>query len=96
MGNGLSAVCVVLFMLLMSEGSTNQVHRDFRKPLIVMSPKNLLRHKDCKSDLTEFDEMHQTSFKRLLQDQNHLCDLEKGVTRLLLCSGKVIHVNYDS
>jgi 2-oxoglutarate dehydrogenase complex dehydrogenase (E1) component-like enzyme len=29
------------------------VHRDFRKPLIVVSPKNLLRHKSCVSPLDE-------------------------------------------
>ncbi|XP_021771281.1 2-oxoglutarate dehydrogenase, mitochondrial-like [Chenopodium quinoa] len=68
-----------------------QVHREFRKPLIVMSPKNLLRHKDCKSELSEFDDMHQTSFKRLLEDQNYQSDLEKGVRRLVLCSGKVYY-----
>ena len=33
-----------------------QVHRQFRKPLIVMSPKALLRHPKCKSLLTEFDD----------------------------------------
>lgn len=33
-----------------------QVHRRFRKPLIVMSPKNLLRHPKCKSPLYEFDD----------------------------------------
>eukprot|EP00983_Pelagomonas_calceolata_P104097 1158984-Pelagomonas_calceolata.AAC.4 len=33
-----------------------QVHRQFRKPLIVMSPKALLRHPKCKSQLTEFDD----------------------------------------
>ncbi|KAG6383476.1 hypothetical protein SASPL_115243 [Salvia splendens] len=33
------------------------IHREFRKPLIVMSPKNLLRHKDCKSNLSEFDDV---------------------------------------
>lgn len=31
-----------------------QIHRDFRKPLIVMAPKNLLRHPRCKSNLSEF------------------------------------------
>uniref|UniRef100_A0A803N5S3 Transketolase-like pyrimidine-binding domain-containing protein n=1 Tax=Chenopodium quinoa TaxID=63459 RepID=A0A803N5S3_CHEQI len=68
-----------------------QVHREFRKPLIVMSPKNLLRHKDCKSYLSELDDLHQTSFKRLLEDKNYQSDLEKGVRRLVLCSGKVYY-----
>lgn len=34
-----------------------QIHRQFRKPLIVMSPKNLLRHPKCKSPLSEFDDV---------------------------------------
>jgi hypothetical protein len=34
-----------------------QVHRQFRKPLIVFSPKNLLRHPKCKSSLEEFDDV---------------------------------------
>lgn len=55
-----------------------------------MSPKNLLRHKDCKSELSEFDDMHQTHFKRLLEDQSFLSDCKKGVRRLILCSGKVV------
>jgi 2-oxoglutarate dehydrogenase E1 component len=34
-----------------------QLHREFRKPLIVMSPKNLLRHPEAKSTLDEFDDI---------------------------------------
>ncbi|KAK8942516.1 hypothetical protein KSP39_PZI008916 [Platanthera zijinensis] len=76
-----------------------QLHRDFRKPLIVMSPKNLLRHKDCKSNLSEFDDVaghpgfdkQGTRFKRLIKDQNFLEDVEEGISRLLLCSGKVYY-----
>ncbi|KAJ8432881.1 hypothetical protein Cgig2_021017 [Carnegiea gigantea] len=68
-----------------------QVHRDFRKPLIVMSPKNLLRHKDCKSDLFEFDNVYEPRFKRILKDDSFHSNLEKGVRRLILCSGKVYY-----
>ncbi|KAH0682080.1 hypothetical protein KY289_019832 [Solanum tuberosum] len=76
-----------------------QIHRDFRKPLIVMSPKNLLRHKDCKSNLSEFDDVQGhpgfdkqgTRFKRLIKDQNDHSDLEEGIRRLVLCSGKVYY-----
>ncbi|KAL6652773.1 hypothetical protein ACP70R_011698 [Stipagrostis hirtigluma subsp. patula] len=76
-----------------------QIHRDFRKPLIVMSPKNLLRHKDCKSNLSEFDDLaghpgfdkQGTRFKRLIKDQNDHKDLEEGIKRLVLCSGKVYY-----
>ena len=34
-----------------------QIHRQFRKPLIVFSPKNLLRYPKCKSGLYEFDDL---------------------------------------
>lgn len=76
-----------------------QINRDFRKPLIVMSPKNLLRHKDCKSNLSEFDDVqgHQgfdkqgTRFKRLIKDQNDHSGLEEGIKRLVLCSGKIYY-----
>ncbi|KAI0498276.1 hypothetical protein KFK09_021517 [Dendrobium nobile] len=76
-----------------------QLHRDFRKPLIVMSPKSLLRHKDCKSNLSEFDDVaghpgfdkQGTRFKRLIKDQNDHKDLEDGINRLVLCSGKVYY-----
>ncbi|GLJ06329.1 hypothetical protein SUGI_0036560 [Cryptomeria japonica] len=76
-----------------------QLHRDFRKPLIVMSPKNLLRHKDCKSNLSEFDDVQGhpgfdkqgTRFKRLIKDQNDHSDREEGIQRLILCSGKVYY-----
>ncbi|KAJ6837121.1 2-oxoglutarate dehydrogenase, mitochondrial-like [Iris pallida] len=76
-----------------------QIHRDFRKPLIVMSPKNLLRHKECKSHLSEFDDLvghpgfdkQGTRFKRLIKDQNDHKDVEEGINRLILCSGKVFY-----
>lgn len=76
-----------------------QIHREFRKPLIVMSPKNLLRHKECKSNLSEFDDVQGhpgfdkqgTRFKRLIKDQNMHSDLEEGIRRLVLCSGKVYY-----
>lgn len=62
-----------------------------------MSPKNLLRHKDCKSNLSEFDDVQGhpgfdkqgTRFKRLIKDQNDHSDREEGIRRLVLCSGKV-------
>ncbi|CAA0825556.1 2-oxoglutarate dehydrogenase- E1 component [Striga hermonthica] len=71
-----------------------QIHMEFRKPLIVMSPKNLLRHKDCQSNLSEFDDgaghpcfnKQGTRFKRLMKDQNYHSDLEEGIRRLILCS----------
>jgi 2-oxoglutarate dehydrogenase E1 component len=75
----------------------SQIHRDFRKPLVVIAPKNLLRHKECKSNLSEFDDVQGhpgfdkqgTRFKRLIKDRNDHSDLEEGIRRLVLCSGKV-------
>lgn len=62
-----------------------------------MSPKNLLRHKQCVSNLSEFDDVkghpgfdkQGTRFKRLIKDQSGHSDLEEGIRRLVLCSGKV-------
>ncbi|KAJ8760315.1 hypothetical protein K2173_011868 [Erythroxylum novogranatense] len=76
-----------------------QIHREFRKPLIVMSPKSLLRHKYCKSNLSEFDDVQGdkasdrqgTRFKRLIKDKNDHSDREEGIRRLILCSGKVYY-----
>ena len=70
-----------------------QLHRDFRKPLVIMTPKSLLRHKLAVSSLDEF--VKGTSFHRILWD-----DAEKGnsdtvlvpdgkIRRVVISSGKV-------
>jgi len=63
-----------------------QMRRSFRKPLVVMTPKSLLRHKECVSTLADFGPG--TSFKRILADTDQLTDDTK-VRRVILCSGKV-------
>lgn len=66
-----------------------QVHRDFRKPLVLMTPKSLLRHSACKSPLTEF--VGESRFRRVIPDtSSNLCD-PKSVRRLVFCSGKVFY-----
>lgn len=45
-----------------------QIHRDFRKPLIVVAPKNLLRHKRCVSSLEDMGTG--TSFKRAYDERD--------------------------
>jgi 2-oxoglutarate dehydrogenase E1 component len=65
-----------------------QVCRDFRKPLIVMTPKSLLRHKSCVSELADFGPG--TSFHRILRDPNPKVN-DKSVKRVILCSGKVYY-----
>jgi 2-oxoglutarate dehydrogenase E1 component len=65
-----------------------QMRRAFRKPLIVMTPKSLLRHKACRSTL---DEMAPgTSFHRVMYDNEKLCE-DSAVKQVVLCSGKVYY-----
>ena len=64
-----------------------QMLRPFRKPLVVMTPKSLLRHKAAVSRVDEFlDEGH---FRRILSDPN--APVDRDVRRLVLCSGKVFY-----
>ncbi|WP_193185380.1 2-oxoglutarate dehydrogenase E1 component [Nisaea sediminum] len=69
-----------------------QQRRDFRKPLIVMSPKSLLRHKLCVSTLDEMAEG--TTFHRVMYDNEVLCK-DKDVKRVVICSGKVYYDLYE-
>jgi 2-oxoglutarate dehydrogenase E1 component len=64
-----------------------QMHRDFRKPLVIMTPKSLLRHKAAVSSLADFS--GESHFRRILSDPNAPADAE--VKRLVLCSGKVAY-----
>jgi 2-oxoglutarate dehydrogenase E1 component len=64
-----------------------QMHRDFRKPLMMMTPKSLLRHKLAVSGLADFS--GESHFRRLLSDTNAPKDGE--TKRLVLCSGKVAY-----
>jgi 2-oxoglutarate dehydrogenase E1 component len=63
-----------------------QVRRSFRKPLVVMTPKSLLRHKDCVSRLEDFGPG--SSFRRILTETDRIAEPAK-VRRVILCSGKV-------
>ncbi len=72
-----------------------QIHRDFRKPLVLMTPKSLLRNKYCVSSIEDFNK--QTSFHRILWD-HALNDQSKNfiklknppeIKKVILCSGKV-------
>jgi 2-oxoglutarate dehydrogenase E1 component len=64
-----------------------QMHRNFRKPLIVMTPKSLLRHKMAVSKAADFT--GDTHFMRILSDPSAPAD--KDVKRLVLCTGKVAY-----
>ncbi|EIZ80836.1 2-oxoglutarate dehydrogenase E1 component [Novosphingobium sp. Rr 2-17] len=64
-----------------------QMHRSFRKPLIIMTPKSLLRHPLAKSKASDFTtEGH---FRRILSDPTPAAD--QDTKRVILCSGKVFY-----
>ena len=71
-----------------------QMRRDFRKPLIVMTPKSLLRHKRCISYLEDFTK--KTRFHRILEDHAYLenskllkLKTNKKIKKVIMCSGKI-------
>ena len=63
-----------------------QLHRDFRKPLVIMTPKSTLRHKKNTSSIEEFT--NGSTFHRILRKEL-TSDQKSKVNRLLLCSGKI-------
>ncbi|MBV9348215.1 MAG: 2-oxoglutarate dehydrogenase E1 component, partial [Pseudolabrys sp.] len=77
-----------------------QLKREIRKPLILMTPKSLLRHKRAVSRLEEFGP--ETSFHRLLWDDAQFLKGEKiklvpdnKMRRVVMCSGKVYYDLYE-
>jgi len=77
-------VCVPSTPAQMFHMLRRQVLRPYRKPLIVMSPKSLLRHKLSTAPL---EELVQGGFKLVIEEIDDLDQNE--VTRLLMCSGKI-------
>ena len=77
-----------------------QVKRNFRKPLILMTPKSLLRHKRAVSTLAEMS--GESTFHRLLWDDAQLLKDEpiklvkdSKMRRVVMCSGKVYYDLYE-
>ena len=66
-----------------------QIRRPFRKPLILMTPKSLLRHKMCISSLADMGPG--TKFLRVIPETNANMVEDKKVRRVVLCSGKVYY-----
>lgn len=62
-----------------------QMKREFKKPLIIMSPKSLLRHKDCVSKVENFSE---NEFWSILDDETVK---KKTAQRIIFCSGKLYY-----
>lgn len=79
-----------------------QMHRPFRKPLILMTPKSLLRHKKAVSSLKDLAEG--SAFHRVLHDDAQTrpdvagikIKADKDVRRVILCSGKVYYDLLDA
>ena len=62
-----------------------QMHRDFRKPLVVFTPKSLLRHPKCVSEISE---LTKGGFQEVIDDANATV---KATRRVVFCSGKVYY-----
>ncbi|MFP4556759.1 MAG: 2-oxoglutarate dehydrogenase E1 component [Bacteroidales bacterium] len=62
-----------------------QVKGDFRKPLVVFTPKSLLRHPKC---ISSIDDLSQNNFQEVIDDNN--VDRE-NVLRVVFCSGKIYY-----
>jgi len=65
-----------------------QMARPFRKPLVIMTPKSLLRHAEAVSYDAEFT--GSSGFQEMIDDE-HLVDKPERVTRLIFCTGKVYY-----
>ena len=65
-----------------------QLRRDFRKPLVIMTPKSLLRHKSCVSSLADMGPG--TTFHRILDERDTKVRSGKA-KRIIMCSGKVYY-----
>ncbi|KAH9080684.1 2-oxoglutarate dehydrogenase complex E1 component mitochondrial precursor [Lactarius deliciosus] len=66
-----------------------QIHRDFRKPLVLFFSKSLLRHPKAKSSLSEM--VDNTHFQRYLPESSQDLVSPNEIRRHILCSGQVYH-----
>ncbi|CAM9154642.1 unnamed protein product [Chrysoparadoxa australica] len=67
-----------------------QVHREFRKPLVVVAPKKLLRHKKATSSIEEMGPG--TLFDRVLEEEDQsIVENADGVKRLIFCTGQIYY-----
>ena len=63
-----------------------QMLRKFRKPLIIFTPKSLLRHKEAVSDLVDFTE--ESKFQKIIVNADNI---NSSVKRVIFCTGKVYY-----
>ena len=71
-----------------------QMHRDFRKPLVILTPKSLLRNRKCISYIGDFTKNNR--FHRILEDHSYLegsklieLKKDKKIEQVVICSGKI-------
>jgi len=73
-----------------------QIHRPFRKPLIIFTPKSLLRHKRCISEIEDFTK--ENTFHRVLSDKAEFSEYnmlplvkDDEIQNVVLCTGKIYY-----
>lgn len=66
-----------------------QLAWEFRKPLVVMSPKSLLRHPECVSPVEDFEAGK--GFQEVIDDPTVSSKEAKGIKRVLFCTGKIYY-----
>ena len=66
-----------------------QVRRNFRKPLIIMTPKSLLRHKACVSAVKDF--LPGSGFQRMIPETATGLKADDKIRRVVLSSGKIYY-----
>jgi len=79
-------VCVPSTPAQIFHALRRQMLRKFRKPLVIMSPKSLLRHKEAVSSL---DELSKGSFQTVIGETGDIDP--KKVTRVVVCAGKIYY-----
>jgi 2-oxoglutarate dehydrogenase E1 component len=83
------AICNLTTPAQLFHALRRQMKRDFRKPLVIMSPKSLLRNPAAVSDLQDFSD---GSFEEVLDDRSIGGSQQRdGVKKIVLCSGKVYY-----
>ena len=87
-GDGNMVICNVSTPANFFHLIRRQMTWNFRKPLVVMSPKSLLRHPACISPISELETG--TQFKPVIAEE-HTAAQAKKIKRVIFCSGKVYY-----
>lgn len=87
-GDGNMVICNITTPANFFHLLRRQMAWNFRKPLVVMSPKSLLRHPACISPLSELESG--TQFKPVIYEE-HTSAQAKKIKRLIFCSGKIYY-----